>query len=35
MRVALAQINPVVGDLNFNIKKIIGTRECVKQMFHY
>ena len=32
MRVALAQINPVVGDLNFNIKKIIdATRECVKR----
>ena len=31
MRVALAQINPVVGDLDFNIKKIIdATRECVK-----
>ena len=32
MRVALAQINPVVGDLNFNTKKIIdATRECVKR----
>ena len=32
MRVALAQINPVVGDLDFNIKKIIdATRECVKR----
>ena len=32
MRVALAQINPVVGDLDFNTKKIIdATRECVKR----
>ena len=32
MRVALAQINPVVGDLDFNTNKIIdATRECVKR----
>ena len=32
MRLALAQINSVIGDLDFNIKKILeATRECMKQ----